>query len=51
MEDALASSAEERRGTLRKVSGNCVQVLHPRMSEWGNPMRVDTSLLLGEYIV
>ena len=35
--DALALNADEGRGTLRKVSVNCVRVLYPRMSEWGNP--------------
>jgi hypothetical protein len=35
--DALASSAEEGRGTLRKASGSRVQALYPGMSEWGNP--------------
>ena len=35
--DALVSSAEEGRGTLRKASGSRVQALYPGMSEWGNP--------------
>ena len=35
--NALASSAEEGRGTLRKAPGRCVQPFEPEMSEWGNP--------------
>jgi hypothetical protein len=35
--DALASNADEGRGTLRKASGSCVRTLYPRISEWGNP--------------
>ncbi len=46
----MASNAEEGRGTLRKVPGNCVQVLYPGMSEWGNPLRVDTSVFMPEHI-
>jgi hypothetical protein len=40
MGDAWASSAEEGRGTLRKVPVSRVQALEPEMSEWGNPARV-----------
>ena len=40
MGDAWASSAEEGRGTLRKVPASRVQTLEPEMSEWGNPVRV-----------
>jgi hypothetical protein len=40
MGDAWASSAEEGRGTLRKVPVSRVQALEPEMSEWGNPVRV-----------
>ena len=48
--DALASNAEEGRGTLRKVPRSRVQTLYPGMSEWGNPLRVDTLVLLSEHI-
>ena len=34
---ALASSAEEGRGTLRKAQASRVQTLEPVISEWGNP--------------
>ncbi len=40
MGDALASDAEEGRGTLRKVPVSRVQALEPEMSEWGNPVWV-----------
>ena len=40
MGDALASSAEEGRGTLRKVPVSRVQAQEPEMSEWGNPTGV-----------
>ena len=40
MGDALASGAEEGRGTLRKVLVSRVQALEPEMSEWGNPVGV-----------
>ena len=48
--NALASNADEGRGTLREVPGNRVQVLYPGMSEWGNPPGVDTLVLLSEHI-
>jgi hypothetical protein len=35
--DALAPSAEEGRGSLRKVSGSREQATYPGISEWGNP--------------
>jgi hypothetical protein len=38
--DALASSADEGRGTLRKAPVSRVQAHQPGMSEWGNPARV-----------
>ena len=38
--DALASSAEEGRGTLRKAPTSRVQAQESEMSEWGNPARV-----------
>lgn len=37
--DALASSADEGRGTLRKALGSRVQAQDPTISEWGNPAR------------
>ena len=48
--DALASNAEEGRGTLRYAPGNRVQVLYPEMSEWGNPPGVNALVLLFEHI-
>src|SRR6266851_5663155 len=50
--DALASSAEEGRGTLRKASGSRVQALYPGMSEWGNPplRRKTRTVSAGEHI-
>ncbi len=50
MVDALASNAEEGRGTLRKAPGSCVQTLYPGISEWGNPPGVNALALLLEYI-
>ncbi len=50
MVNALASNAEEGRGTLRKVPGSRVQTQYPGMSEWGNPPGVDTLVLLSEHI-
>lgn len=35
--DALAVEGEERRGSLRKVSGSWQTSDDPGMSEWGNP--------------
>jgi len=35
--DALASRAEEGRGTLRKVLVRSVHPHEPEISEWGNP--------------
>ena len=37
--NALASRAEEGRGTLRKAPVRRVQPIEPEMSEWGNPHR------------
>ena len=37
MVDALVSTAEEGRGTLRKALVRGVHPLEPEMSEWGNP--------------
>ena len=48
--NALASSAEEGRGTLRKAPGRCVQPFEPEMSEWGNPAGVISRHLLAEFI-
>ena len=36
----MASSAEEGRGTLRKVPMSRVQAIESEISEWGNPLRV-----------
>ena len=44
------SNADEGRGTLRYVSGSCVQALYPRISEWGNLLEVNAPELLSEYI-
>jgi hypothetical protein len=35
--DALASSADEGRGQLRKASGSSQPSIDPMISEWGNP--------------
>ena len=48
--DALASNAEEGRGTLRKAPGSCVQAQYPGMSEWGNPPGVNALGRLSEHI-
>ncbi len=37
MVDALVSTADEGRGTLREAPVRCVQPLEPEISEWGNP--------------
>ena len=50
MVDALASNAEEGRGTLRKAPGSRVQTQYPGISEWGNPPGVDALVLLPEHI-
>ena len=50
MVNALASNAEEGRGTLRKVPGSRVQTQYPGISEWGNPLEVNALGLLFEHI-
>ena len=50
MVDALASNAEEGRGTLRKAPGSRVQAQYPGISEWGNPPGVNALVLLSEHI-
>jgi hypothetical protein len=37
--DALAITGDERRDSLRKVSGSWQMSIDPRVSEWGNPAR------------
>ena len=46
----MAPNADEGRGTLRKVSGNRVQMLYPRISEWGHPLRVYAAVFCSEHI-
>ena len=48
--NALASNADEGRGTLRKASGSCVQAQYPRISEWGNPPGGQAPALAAEKI-
>ena len=48
--DALASNAEEGRGTLRYAPGSRVQTQYPGISEWGNPPEVKALVLLFEHI-
>lgn len=43
--DAQAVEGEERRGSLRKASGSWQTSIDPKISEWGNPMYVNTLFL------
>ena len=49
--DALASRAEEGRGTLRKAPASRVQAPEPGISEWGNPRGGQAHAPPGEHIV
>jgi len=35
--DALATTGDERRGSLRKAPGSWQPSIEPEISEWGNP--------------
>ena len=39
--DALAITGDEGRGSLRKASGSWQTSIDPKMSEWGNPLRME----------
>ena len=39
--DALAITGDEGRGSLRKASGSWQTSNDPKMSEWGNPLRME----------
>jgi len=39
--DALAITGDEGRGSLRKASGSWQTSFDPKMSEWGNPLRME----------
>ena len=38
--NALTYNTDEGRSRLRKVSGSCQTSFEPKISEWGNPVRV-----------
>ena len=48
--DALASGADEGRGGLRYASGSRLTGCDPRISEWGDPARVNVVSPAPEYI-
>ena len=39
--DALAITGDEGRGSLRNASGSWQTSIDPKMSEWGNPLRME----------
>ena len=43
--DALATTGDERRDSLRKAAGSWQTSIDPQMSEWGNPARKGHSWL------
>jgi len=49
--DALASEGDEGSGRLLKVSGSCQSSIDPEMSEWGNPLWQNHSILTWIYRV